>query len=73
MVVWEGMFTDAELGRKARWGHSSIEQGVRVFENADIASLMITHHAPTRTDAMLDDLQSLLPNGVLFTRDQFSM
>jgi len=73
MVVWEGMFTDAELGRKARWGHSSIEQGVRVFENADIASMMITHHAPRRHAAMLDDLQSLLPNGVLFTRDQFSM
>jgi len=58
MVVWEGMFTDAELGRKARWGHSSIEQAEEFTDLSNVKKTVICHHAPYRTDADIDFLKS---------------
>ena len=69
VVVWDGMFTQAELGAKKGWGHSSIEQGIRFFEHSGIGRLVIGHHAPSRTDAQLDDLANYLPTGVSFAMD----
>jgi hypothetical protein len=34
---------------------------------------MITHHAPYRTDNMLDEIASLLPDGVYFAKDEMSI
>ncbi|MGB2488882.1 MAG: MBL fold metallo-hydrolase [Candidatus Puniceispirillales bacterium] len=70
LVVWDGMYTQDELRTKAGWGHSSIEQGITFFNEADIKSMIITHHAPFRTDDMLDQMQSMLPEGIDFARDQ---
>lgn len=73
MVIWDGMYTKDELGDKAGWGHSSIEQGIKFFKDTDIKAMMITHHAPFRTDDMLDDMQAMLPKGVQFAKDQLSL
>jgi len=73
MVIWDGMFTGQELADKTGWGHSSIEQGIVVFNNSDISAMIITHRAPLRLYHMLDDLQSLLPEGVQFAKDQLSV
>ena len=73
MVIWDGMFTEHELADKSGWGHSSIEQGVAIFKKTDITAMIITHHAPSRSDARLDDLLSLLPEGVQFAKDQLSV
>lgn len=70
---WDGMFTEHELADKTGWGHSSIEQGVAIFKKTDITAMIITHHAPSRSDARLDDLLSLLPEGVQFAKDQLSV
>ncbi len=70
LVVWDGMYTQDELKAKAGWGHSSIEQGITFFNETDIKSMIITHHAPFRTDDMLDQMQSMLPEGIEFARDQ---
>ena len=51
LVIWDGMFTDAELPNHMGWGHSTIEEGIRFADKADIKKMAIAHHAPMRTDA----------------------
>ena len=58
---------------KVGWGHSSIEQGVKFFDQTNIKSMMITHHAPYRTDNMLDEIASSLQDGVYFAKDEMSI
>ena len=53
LVIWDGMFTDAELPNHIGWGHSTIEEGIRFADKADIKKMAIAHHAPMRTDADL--------------------
>ncbi len=50
------MFTDAELPAKKGWGHSSMEQALSVKQSANISTMIIAHHNPSRTDEQLDIL-----------------
>ena len=63
------MFSKADLVSKGDWGHSSIEQGIEFFQRCDITKMLITHHAPSRTDQQLDTLAEKLPDGVRLARD----
>jgi phosphoribosyl 1,2-cyclic phosphodiesterase len=56
IVAWDGMFTDAELPAKKGWGHSSMEQALSVKQSANISTMIIAHHNPSRTDEQLDIL-----------------
>ncbi len=69
LVIWDGMFTDAELESKKGWGHSSIEQAMTFFGHGDISTMLISHHAPSRTDDELDALAKTLPEGISFAKD----
>ena len=73
MVVWDGMFTDDEMKNKTGWGHSSIQQGITFFQQADIKQLMISHHAPYRHDHDLADFEKNCPDGVIFARDRLTI
>lgn len=57
LVVWDGMFTEAELPERAGWGHSSLEQGVAFAKDHQVRCLAIAHHAPFRTDAMIKNFE----------------
>lgn len=63
LVLWDAMYTDSELKKKRGWGHSSIEQGLRFSEMAEIGRMALTHHCPTRTDQELLSLHN-------FTEDE---
>ena len=69
VVIWDGMFTSAELRSKTGWGHSSIEQGIDFFSNSNCGKIIISHHAPYRTDAELDIIEQSLPNDIHLARD----
>jgi len=69
IIIWDGMFTNEELRSKAGWGHSSIEQGIDFFRNLNSGKIIISHHAPYRTDAELDMIEQNLPNGIHLARD----
>ena len=56
-VIWDGMYTEKELKTKKGWGHSSIEQGIKFGEKADIKNLVVSHHSPSRTDKELDEIK----------------
>jgi phosphoribosyl 1,2-cyclic phosphodiesterase len=53
-VIYDAMFTDAEYPGKAGWGHSTWQEGIKLMEASGAKTLVIFHHAPRRTDAMLD-------------------
>jgi phosphoribosyl 1,2-cyclic phosphodiesterase len=64
IILWDGTFVDKELTYKKGWGHSSIEQGVDFFNKINCKKMLITHHAPGRTDYELDKINSELPDGI---------
>ena len=64
IVIWDGMFTEEELQKKNGWGHSSINQGIEFFKNSTIDKLLISHHAPERTDYDLNQISAELPDGI---------
>ena len=64
IILWDGMFIGKDLINKKGWGHSSIEQGVEFFNKINCKKMLITHHAPERTDYELDKISSGLPDGI---------
>ena len=65
VLIYDAMFTDDEYaGRqgssKMGWGHSTWQHGVRIAEEADVGTLVLFHHDPTRTDAALDALMRVV-------------
>ena len=66
LVIWDGMFLDSELVAKKGWGHSSIEQGVSLAEKSECKKIAIAHHAPSRTDEQLTELENNLPSDTMF-------
>ena len=69
VVIWDGMFTKEELRSKTGWGHSSIEQGIDFFSNLNCGKVLISHHAPYRTDAELDIIEQSLPDDIHLAKD----
>ena len=69
MVIWDGMFTEKELRVKTGWGHSSIQQGIDFFSSLNCGEIIISHHAPYRTDAELDIIEQSLPTGIQLAKD----
>ena len=63
------MFTEVELKSRIGWGHSSIEQGVEFFSDANCGKIIISHHAPFRTDTELDRIEKRLPDGFHLAQD----
>ena len=64
IILWDGMFSDKDIIDRKGWGHSSIEQGAEFFNKVNCKKMLITHHAPGRTDYELDKINSELPDGI---------
>lgn len=61
LLIYDAMYTEDEyLGRqgssKIGWGHSTWESAVKIASQAQVKSLALFHHDPTRTDAAMDEL-----------------
>ena len=61
LLIYDAMYTDEEyLGRegspKIGWGHSTWQHAVRMANEANVGTLVLFHHDPTRTDDALDAL-----------------
>ena len=63
------MFTQEELADKKGWGHSSIEQAIDFNTAANCKKILITHHAPNRSDKELDQIAKDLPELFTLARD----
>ena len=55
-LVFDANYTPEEHLRHRGWGHSTWETAARVAAAARVKRLVLTHHAPTRSDAQIDDI-----------------
>ena len=69
LLIWDGMFTEKELADKIGWGHSSVEQAIDFNSIANCKKIIITHHAPYRSDKELDQIAIELPELFTLARD----
>ncbi len=73
LLIWDGMFTQKELVTKKGWGHSSIEQAIDFNKDANCKRVIISHHAPHRSDKELDQISKILPDLFILSRDKLEM
>jgi ribonuclease BN (tRNA processing enzyme) len=55
-LVFDAQFTPAEYPSHTGWGHSTWEVAAEAASLARVRRLVLTHHAPRRTDAALDSI-----------------
>jgi phosphoribosyl 1,2-cyclic phosphodiesterase len=56
LLIHDGQYTDDERRSRIGWGHSSVTEAVAFGELAGAQRLVLFHHDPSHTDAMLDEL-----------------
>jgi phosphoribosyl 1,2-cyclic phosphodiesterase len=69
VMIYDSTYTDSEYIVHAGWGHSTWQEAVRLAEKASVKQLVLFHHDPSHSDAMLDeiaaDLEKLDANVVI--------
>ena len=69
LVIYDGMFSEAEYPSCRGWGHSTWEKGVELCRTAEVKSLAIFHLHPLHDDADLlaaeAELQALMPSAFI--------
>jgi len=56
LLIHDGQYTDDERRARVGWGHSSVTEAIAFAELARAQRLVLFHHDPSHTDAMLDEL-----------------
>jgi len=54
LVLFDAMFTDAELHERPTWGHSSATVALEICRDAGIGHLVMIHHGPDADDDEMD-------------------
>lgn len=57
LVIHDGQYTAAEYPTRVGWGHSTAEYVIKLAQHAEVAQVVLTHHAPLRSDEAVDRLQ----------------
>jgi phosphoribosyl 1,2-cyclic phosphodiesterase len=58
VLVHDSQYTPQDYERHRGWGHSTWEDAVVMAIDAEVSSLVLTSHAPGRTDDEIDDIVS---------------
>ena len=56
LLIHDGQYSDEERATRIGWGHSSVSEAVAFGELAGVRRLILFHHDPSHSDALLDDL-----------------
>jgi phosphoribosyl 1,2-cyclic phosphodiesterase len=56
VAIYDSSYTDEEYPRHRGWGHSTWEEGARLAKEARCKQLVLFHHDPSHTDAMMDQI-----------------
>lgn len=57
LLIFDAQYTAAEYPSKIGWGHSTIQDAVRVGAEANVKRLAFFHHDPTRNDDALEKME----------------
>jgi ribonuclease BN (tRNA processing enzyme) len=60
LLLHDGQFVAGERSVASGYGHATIEAVVRLADECGVGELVLTHHAPSRTDAQLDALAAAI-------------
>jgi ribonuclease BN (tRNA processing enzyme) len=60
LLLHDAQFTALEYQSKIGWGHCSMEDAITFATLAEVKHLLLTHHDPLHTDAMLNEIYSAL-------------
>ncbi|MFZ2090032.1 MAG: MBL fold metallo-hydrolase, partial [Desulfobaccales bacterium] len=50
LLIHDAQYLPEEVSAHRGWGHSTYEEAVRLALEAEVKSLLLTHHDPARTD-----------------------
>jgi phosphoribosyl 1,2-cyclic phosphodiesterase len=74
LMIYDGMFTEAEYPACRGWGHSTWEKGAELARRAGVQALAIIHHHPQHDDDRLRGLeiamQAVMPSAFLAREGQ---
>ena len=56
LMIFDCTYTEEEISRRAGWGHSTWQQGVRLADASDARLFCLFHHDPDRDDTLIDGL-----------------
>lgn len=62
VLIHGGMFDESELDVAQLYGHATIGEACQLAREAEVGTLVLTHHAPTRTDEQVAALVDQLGN-----------
>jgi ribonuclease BN (tRNA processing enzyme) len=62
VLLHDAQFRSSERDIAVAYGHSTIEDAMRFADRCGVGALVLTHHAPGRTDAELDALSFATPS-----------
>ncbi len=58
IVIYDSTYTDAEFPKRADWGHSTWEEGVRLCDAAGVKTFVVFHHDPDHDDDFMDGIHT---------------
>ncbi|HEX6755748.1 MAG TPA: MBL fold metallo-hydrolase [Mycobacteriales bacterium] len=65
VLVHDGQFLAPERDTAVAFGHSTVDEAVALAVRAGAGRLVLTHHAPDRTDAQLDEIAAAVRDAPL--------
>lgn len=61
-VIYDTHYTQDEYARFPHYGHSTPDHALDLLHGQDVARLVLFHHAPNHTDAMMDEIDAQYRN-----------
>jgi phosphoribosyl 1,2-cyclic phosphodiesterase len=58
IFIYDTSYTDEEYPIYTGWGHSTWQEGVRLADAAQVKTLVLFHHDPSHTDAVMDKISA---------------
>jgi len=57
IVIYDSTYTDEEFVKRADWGHSTWQEGVRLCDAAGVKTFVVFHHDPDHDDDFMDRIE----------------